>query len=134
MDGKESKSRFNFKNLIIPRIKSIIKLVFESVKDKIDRNSRSNCFEIYGFDFMIDHSFNLWLIEVNTNPCLEESSPLLSSLIPRMINDAFKLTIDRIFPVVFNKKMPYYEVEGYKEEVNIWEFLGKIGEKNANIK
>jgi hypothetical protein len=37
------------------------------------------------------------LIEVNTNPCLEESSPLLSTLIPRMVNDALKLTVDNIF-------------------------------------
>lgn len=37
------------------------------------------------------------MIEVNTNPCLEESSPLLSTLIPRMVNDALKLTVDNIF-------------------------------------
>ena len=41
---------------------------------------------------------NVWLIEANTNPCLEESSPLLSTLIPRMLDDMFKLTIDRVFP------------------------------------
>ena len=45
---------------------------------------------------MIDNMFNIWLIEVNTNPCLEESSPLLQKLIPRMLNDAFRLTIDKI--------------------------------------
>ena len=39
-----------------------------------------------------------WLIEVNTNPCLEESSTLLKVLIPRMIDDALKLTVDVIFP------------------------------------
>ena len=53
-------------------------------------------FEIFGYDFMIDNMFNIWLIEVNTNPCLEESSPLLQKLIPRMLNDAFRLTIDKI--------------------------------------
>ncbi len=34
-------------------------------------------FEIFGYDFIIDADYNTWLIEVNTNPCLEESSPLL---------------------------------------------------------
>lgn len=29
----------------------------------------------------------LWLIEINTNPCLELSSPLLEKLIPRMISN-----------------------------------------------
>jgi hypothetical protein len=47
---------------------------------------------------MFDADLNVWLIEVNTNPCLEESSKLLETLLPRMIDDMFKLTIDKIFP------------------------------------
>lgn len=43
-------------------------------------------YEIYGYDFMIDNQGNIWLIEINTNPCLEESSPLLQKLIPRMLS------------------------------------------------
>lgn len=35
---------------------------------------------------MLDNQFSVWLIEANTNPCLEESSPLLHKLIPRMIS------------------------------------------------
>ena len=46
---------------------------------------------------MIDHAGHPWLIEVNTNPCLEESSPLLKILLPRMMDDAFKLAIDPLF-------------------------------------
>lgn len=49
-----------------------------SVKNKIDKFHRKYCFEIFGFDFLIDETFNVWLIEVNTNPCIEESSPLLA--------------------------------------------------------
>ena len=52
---------------------------------------------MFGYDFIIDAGFETWLIEVNTNPCLEESSPLLKNLIPRMINDALKLTVDYAF-------------------------------------
>jgi D-alanine-D-alanine ligase-like ATP-grasp enzyme len=55
-------------------------------------------FELFGYDFMLDHDFNLWLIEVNTNPCLELSSPLLKMLLPRMIEDMLQLTVDRVFP------------------------------------
>jgi len=47
---------------------------------------------------MIDNSFNTWLIEVNTNPCLTESSHILKEFLPRMIDDAFRLTIDLAFP------------------------------------
>lgn len=73
-------------------------LSFEAVKSKLNANNRKYCFEIFGYDFIIDSLFNVWLIEINTNPCIEESSPLLKMLIPRMLNDAFKLTIDVIFP------------------------------------
>ena len=54
--------------------------------------------EIFGYDFMIDSNLRPWLIEVNTNPCLEESNALLRQLIPRMLDDAFKLTLDVMFP------------------------------------
>lgn len=48
-------------------------------------------------DFMIDEDSQCWLIEANTNPCLEESSKLLEMLLPRLVDDMMKLTIDKIF-------------------------------------
>jgi hypothetical protein len=47
---------------------------------------------------MLDSHMNVWLIEVNTNPCLELSSKLLARIIPTMLEHAFRLTIDVIFP------------------------------------
>ena len=46
---------------------------------------------------MIDTELTPWLIEVNTNPSLEESSTILKEYLPRMLDDAFKLTIDEAF-------------------------------------
>lgn len=63
---------------------------------------RKYCFEIFGYDFMIDKNNKPWLIEVNTNPCLEESSALLKQLVPRMLDDAFQLTLDVIYPPMKN--------------------------------
>lgn len=54
-------------------------------RHKINPNSKKNCFEIYGFDFMIDTNLNVWLIEVNSNPSLESSNSYLKSIIPRML-------------------------------------------------
>lgn len=56
----------------------------------IDPYKRRHSFEIYGFDFMIDSQFKVYLIEVNTNPCLEASSALLGCLIPNMIESSFR--------------------------------------------
>lgn len=69
------------------------------MKKKINSNRRKNSFEIFGFDYIIDGDINVWLIEANTNPCIEESSGVLKILLPRMLNDAFKLTLDILFPI-----------------------------------
>lgn len=84
-EERKFKRSLNFRDVILPKIKELVKESFEAVKEKIDRNNKNACFEIFGFDFMIDAAFNVWLIEINNNPCLEESSPLLEKLIPRMI-------------------------------------------------
>ncbi len=55
---------------------------FRAGYGKLDPNHSENTFEIFGLDFMIDESYHVWLIEVNTNPCLELSSPLLARIIP----------------------------------------------------
>lgn len=52
---------------------------------QLDPNNTEHNFEIFGLDFMIDSNYNVWLIEVNTNPCLELSSKLLARLIPTMV-------------------------------------------------
>jgi hypothetical protein len=57
------------------------------VKKKLNPEDRKYVFEIFGYDFIMDADFNLWLIEVNTNPCIEEASPLLAKLLPRMLGE-----------------------------------------------
>ena len=51
---------------------------------------RENTFELFGLDFMIDTDFNIYLIEVNTNPALEICCSLLAKIIPYMIDNIFK--------------------------------------------
>ena len=69
-----------------------------AVRKKLDPFSRKYCFELFGYDFMLDEDFNVWLIEVNTNPCIEESSNILKMYLPRMIEDMVKITVDQVFP------------------------------------
>lgn len=55
---------------------------------------------------MIDDNFKLWLIEANTNPCLELSCPLLSRIIPTMVENLFRVAVDPIFPPPFFEEWP----------------------------
>ena len=66
-------------------MKDIVSFTMQSVSKKINLEERKYCFEIFGFDFIIDLDFNIWLIEVNTNPCLEIGGAVLSKIIPNLI-------------------------------------------------
>jgi D-alanine-D-alanine ligase-like ATP-grasp enzyme len=71
---------------------------FVSARKKLNPNKHGICYELFGLDYILDSDFNTWLIEVNTNPSLEESSKILQKLLARMLNDSFKITLDQIFP------------------------------------
>ena len=105
LDFHCSDKKVNFFNDILPNIKNLIKDSIQSVFLKIDPKKRLHCMEIFGYDFMIDSNFKPWLIEVNTNPCLELSSNYLSTLIPAMLENAFKVVIDPLFPPPVGKHM-----------------------------
>ena len=79
---------------VIPRIREIVTDTIRATYKKLDVNRHLHSFELFGYDFMIDDKWNLWLLEVNTNPCLELASPYLGRLIPELIENTFKLTID----------------------------------------
>ena len=56
---------------------------------------KRNEFELFGYDFMIDQDFKVYLIEVNTNPCIETAPcPLLQRLITQLLDQTFKITLD----------------------------------------
>jgi len=50
------------------RMKDLALDCYMSCKNVLDPSKRKNSFELFGFDFMIDEDFRVWLIEVNTNP------------------------------------------------------------------
>ena len=131
IEGKNN-NNIDFRKDIFPEIIKIITVSANAVKGKINLSNRNNCFEIFGYDFILDINYRPFLLEINTNPGYEESSPLIKMLVPRMIDDAMKLTIDKEFETTYktndninenlenNQKKSRYEVEGYSSEENMW--------------
>lgn len=80
---------------------------------------------------MVDSEFHPWLIEINTNPCLELSCPLLTEIIPPMIENAFRISVDPIFPCLsnFNEKRPKFNDNAFEQNHFELVFDSSIEEK-----
>lgn len=95
---KNNNPEFDFYQQVYPRMMELATDAIRSTHLAIDAHHREFSFEIFGLDFMIDEKFQTWLIEVNTNPCLELSCPLLARIIPAMVENAFRIAVDPVFP------------------------------------
>jgi hypothetical protein len=119
---------------MINQMKLLVKLSFKSVGNKLLKTTPVLCFEIFGYDFILDNEFKLWILEINNNPGLGISSPLISKLIPRMLDDAFRLTIDKVFNTKYSnecidKNGDYkskYKLDGFSDNEIIFEYLCNI--------
>ena len=120
----------------IDTMKKYIKISMLSVgSKKLIKSKNVLCFQIFGYDFIIDENFKPWILEINDNPGLSISSPVIAKLIPRMFDDAMRLTIDKIFDTVYDESMieketnqykSKYQLDGYSDYENVFEFLGNI--------
>ena len=137
LDVYHSDKKINFSANILPVIRKIVKDTILASFLRLDPLKRMHSMEIFGYDFMIDQKFRPWLIEVNTNPCLELSSPYLSSLIPAMVENALKISIDSIFPAPIGEYVDNCSANRFElifhQEVDGKKFLEKIGENKKLI-
>ena len=116
---------------MINQMKFLIKLSFNAVSNKLTKINPVLCFEIFGYDFIIDNDFKPWILEINDNPGLCISSPVIEKLIPRMLDDAFRLTIDKVFNTkystdCFDSQGNYrskFRLDGFSNNENIFEFI-----------
>ena len=54
---------------------------------KTQLKNRRSCFELLGFDIMLDEALKLWLLEVNITPSLRADSPLDYSVKNQLVKD-----------------------------------------------
>ena len=107
IDKEYPEKKYKLTKHLMKQVKEIISLTMRSGKDKINKNGRSHQFEIFGYDFMLDSDFNVFLIEINTNPGLEISSPWIQIIVPRMLDDALRLTVDKVFEPIYDFSKNY---------------------------
>ena len=74
---------------MLPKVKDIVYKTLKALTDSQYSDNKSNCFEIYGFDFLLDEMYNMWVIEVNLSPACNERATWLTKMLDDM---AFGLT------------------------------------------
>ena len=74
------------------KIKKIIIFSLESAKHKIF--DRKNCFELFGFDIMVDELLNVYLIEINMSPDWTYSTKVTEKLVKNASDDIMKIILD----------------------------------------
>ena len=89
LDKCYAQYELNFNKHILARIKDIAIDCFMASKESLNPTNRKNCFELFGYDFMIDEDFRVWLIEVNTNPAIGISNEKLVDVLPNMLKGLF---------------------------------------------
>ncbi|KAI8812405.1 tubulin-tyrosine ligase/Tubulin polyglutamylase, partial [Cladochytrium replicatum] len=52
---------------------------------------RSSCYELFGFDILLDEHLKPWLMEVNISPSLKASCPVDENIKARLVRDIFNL-------------------------------------------
>jgi D-alanine-D-alanine ligase-like ATP-grasp enzyme len=73
-------------------IKSIISgehAIFNAVKKTCIH--KTNCFELFGYDILIDSDLKPWLIEINLSPSLAIESPIDVTIKSNLISDLMGL-------------------------------------------
>lgn len=78
---------------ILPQINSIVKKCLLGLKEELTTEGLGyHSFQLFGFDFMIDAQFHVWLLEVNGAPACAKA------LLPALAQDLVRKAIDPLFP------------------------------------
>lgn len=92
------------------KITEIIKTSILTTKGNV--SLRDGSFMVLGFDFMVDSDLNVWLIEINTSPSNELSTPVTSKVIEQFQKDQAKLFFD--YNALGKEKIPTADIGQFR--------------------
>lgn len=63
-----------------------------AVKEVLQHRDKSH--ELFGYDFMVDTDLNVWLIEINSSPSMEYSTPITEKLVKQVMPMIVRVVMD----------------------------------------
>ena len=118
---------------ILPKIHYIIIQSLTSVAELME--ARTGCFELYGFDILLDSHFEPWLLEVNLSPACAERTDWITETLDLMGDGILKIVLDgqAQVPVYSQMMKAQREIKGNTQEW-VMIFKGVACEDSNNIK
>ena len=120
---------------IKPKIEEIIIKTISSAADSIEQ--RVGCFDMYGFDLLLDDKCQPWLLEVNLSPACTERTPWLTDMLDQMAEGLLKCILPSDYlqagaaenqeksTVESEEKSTEGQVELKEKQVYNWELIYK---------
>eukprot|EP01043_Picozoa_sp_COSAG02_P069427 COSAG02_NODE_11889_length_1634_cov_3.785343_1_plen_502_part_01 len=90
--GTEAAGQSVFLDRIQPQLHKSVVSTLLAAQPKLGHRALS--YEIFGFDFMIDSSLNVWVIEVNASPATDFSTSVTARYVPAAVTDSLKVVLD----------------------------------------
>ena len=103
---------------IQPRMRDIARWSLMCASECIEH--RKNSWELYGFDFMVDDSYNAWLIEINSSPACDYSTTVTERYVKKALVELLSVTLDVRAWDQANKK-----TRGERPDTGGWEMIHK---------
>eukprot|EP00826_Nyctotherus_ovalis_P024158 TRINITY_DN1870_c0_g3_i2.p1 TRINITY_DN1870_c0_g3~~TRINITY_DN1870_c0_g3_i2.p1 ORF type:complete len:618 (-),score=184.58 TRINITY_DN1870_c0_g3_i2:208-1884(-) len=103
--GSSEEIRGRIKEIIVKTLCSVqpeLANSYRSCQPSDDKNDK--CFEILGFDILIDSKFKPWLLEVNHSPSFSTDTPFDMKIKLKLITDTVK-----ILHILPKKRLKYYK-------------------------
>lgn len=112
--------------IIVKTILSIENTTYSAFDSQVPY--RNNCFELLGFDILLDSHLRPWLLEVNLSPSLNLDSPLDQKIKGDLMADIF--TIIGIIP----KDQRLYQNLSYNKNFHLFGQQSSVGSNNNSEK